>query len=461
MSELMRCLYCGLLQDEPAGVKVCARCGGELVFERSPAVPSYVRAYMELDQIQAPAGQIVERHIVVTIQTPPEVPEAEKLPVEAGRAPLTFVAVLDVSGSMYGQKLQSAKDAVQEAVRRLQDGDIFALVTFATTVQTVLSPAAVDRSLRKAVAGKLAGIAAGGNTALCAGLEAGIALASDWRRETNLVLLLSDGQANVGETDLEKIGSRALAARQQGITTSTLGVGTDYNEALMVEIANQGGGRFYHVLEPRQIPLYMAGELGEVSALAARNAVLTLELPAGSGIQSFSPSYTINAQSQVLLGDIPVDTSLEVVLRILLPPQPIGARLPIKALLSFTSPAGRLSELPLNPVTVRFVAATEFGRRDGIVRPVIERVLEQMQARATLSSRRVAALQGRASAAQFGRLSLAELRDYASLLGDERAEEVVASQEHVFAQVMMSPPAAKAAVYEAFRRQRGAKDFGK
>ena len=36
MSRLMRCLYCGLLQDEPEGIKTCPRCGGELVFEEQP-----------------------------------------------------------------------------------------------------------------------------------------------------------------------------------------------------------------------------------------------------------------------------------------------------------------------------------------------------------------------------------------------------------------------------------------
>ena len=58
----------------------------------------------------------------------------------------------------------------------------------------------------------------------------------------------------------------------------------DYNEALMVEIATQGGGRFYHVQDAAQIAAYMAGELGEVADLAARDAKIELELPAGTVI---------------------------------------------------------------------------------------------------------------------------------------------------------------------------------
>ena len=61
-------------------------------------------------------------------------------------------------------------------------------------------------------------------------------MAREKPQEVNLALLLSDGQANVGETDLEQIGSRALDAREHGITVSTLGVGRNYNEALMAEV---------------------------------------------------------------------------------------------------------------------------------------------------------------------------------------------------------------------------------
>jgi len=272
MSRLMRCQYCGLLQDEPAGVKVCARCGGELAFEAEPPPderPSYVRAQMELDQVMAPGGQHVDRYLLITIRTPPQVPPEQAAPTETGRQPLGFTAVLDVSGSMRGYKLAQAKEAVREALRRLHDGDLFSLVTFANQATGAFEPAEIDERTRHVVERALQEIGAGGRTALCAGLELGLEKAAAGKRETNLVLLLSDGQANVGETDVEAVGQRGYEARRRGIIVSTLGVGTDYNEALMVEIATQGGGRFYHVLDPAQVGAYMAGELGEAASLAA------------------------------------------------------------------------------------------------------------------------------------------------------------------------------------------------
>ena len=458
MAVLMRCLYCGLLQDEPQGVKICARCGGELVFELRRTDRSYVRAQMELDQIQAPADQIVDRYLAVTIQTPVQVPEEEAAPTASGREPMGFVAVLDVSGSMRGQKLAAAKEAARQAVRRLQDGDIFSLVTFASQVETVLEPVVVDRGLRDHVSGVLEGVQASGSTALCGGLEAGVAAAEARRQESNLVLLLSDGQANEGETDLEKIGQRAFAARKRGITTSTLGVGTDYNEALMVEVATQGGGRFYHVLHAHQIVPYVAGELGEASAVAARAATARLTLPAGTGLYPLSAAYPVR-QSGVSLGDIPVDTELEVVLRLLLPSQAAGSRLPIEGTLAYRSPAGNELETTLNVVTVRFVPTSEFERRDGVVAPVVERVLHHMQARSVLGSARVAALHGQAAAAEQAKMSVAELHSYASLLGEEQADELVAEQRATFRSMAAAPAASKAAVSLAYRRHRATRDF--
>ena len=460
MPQLMRCLYCGLLQDEPRGVKACVRCGGELVFEQPPPARSYVKAQMELDQIKAPADQIVDRHLVVTIQTPSQVPQDEAAATITGREPMTFTAVLDVSGSMRGQKLESAKDAVRQAVRRLHDGDIFSLVTFADEVQTRLEPMRVDRHLHTEVEGVLRHVRAGGRTALCGGLEAGIAATQTRPQESNLVLLLSDGQANVGETDLENVGGRASDARQDGITTSTLGVGGDYNEALMVEIATQGGGRFYHVLHAHQITPYVAGELGEVSAVAARGAALHLTLPAGTGLQPFSSAYAVDSGSVVSLGDIPIETKLEVVLRLLLPPQSVGSRLPIEGTLTYRSPAGNDLTTPLNVVTLRFVATVAFDRRASAVRPVVENVLEHMKARSVLGTVRAAATAGRAAADQASRHSLDELRTYASLLGEEAAEELAEEQEQLYTRMAAAPQAAKSATHQAYRRQRSTKDFG-
>jgi len=467
MDRLMRCKYCGTLQDEPQGAKVCVQCGGELVWEgiHTPEERSYVRAQLELDQIAAPGGQVVERHLVVTVETPDAVPQKEQAHSLLGRDALHFVAVMDISGSMSGAKIAAAKQAVRDAMHRLQDGDVFSLVTFSTDVRCPSSAKPVDAGVRRVVESSLQEIRAGGQTALCGGLELGIMQAVDARQSTNLVLLLSDGQANVGETDVEAVGRRAVDARAKGVTVSTLGVGNDYNEALMAEIAIDGGGRFYHIADASQIAAYLTGELGEMTSLAARNAVVTLDLPAGTGVHTLSSAYPVHG-FKVSLGDIPVSTLLEVVLRVLLPPQAVGTRLPIEGVLRYQSPAGTELSTPLNRVTVRYDRESAFVLTEGVVRPVVRRVLGHMQATGVLATSK-AATRSVQDAQQKSATALSSMRKYAALLGeDKEAAETLAEGAEVlrFMAAPMAPAGkrqAKAATHAAMRRHRGSKDFDK
>lgn len=464
MAQWMRCQYCGLLQDEPAGVKTCARCGGELAYENLPSRKqgSYLQAQMELDQVAAPAMQNVERHLLLTLRTPAEVPPDQRPPLSQGRPPMNFCAVLDISGSMQGGKLAQAKQAVRQAAHTLRKGDAFALVTFNHEIKCPFKSAPVDDNTERAVVDCLENLHAGGTTALDGGLEAGIAQALSNVRDTNLVLLLSDGQTNVGEMDLEVIGMRALQARQKGLLVSALGVGMDYNEALLVEIATQGGGRFYHVQDPAQIPAYLAGELGEVAMLAARDVKIRLLIPPGATLVPLSAAYPVSQNGEeavVTVGDIPLETELEIPLRLALVGAAAGSKLSVEGRLTFRSPAGHELETSLNRVTVRFMPAGQFDLRHGVVAPVVERVLTQMSAASLLFVSRTQARMPDQAQAQTN-ASLEALKKYASLLGEERAEQEVKGIREHFNDLYISPAASKQAVFFAHSSLRGGKDFG-
>jgi Ca-activated chloride channel family protein len=461
----MRCEYCGLLQDEPAGVKSCARCGGELRYEkRHPKTGAdYLSVQMELDQVAAPAGQNVERYLLVTLHTPKEVPPEEMPSASHSRPPVNFSAVLDVSGSMQGEKLTQAKLAIRQAAQYLRPGDVFSLVTFESKVASRFKPTLVDDKTSQAVEACLETIYAGGMTALDGGLERGIQKALVHKLETNLVMLLSDGQTNVGEEDLEVIGARALKAREQGILASALGIGEDYNEALLTEIATQGGGRFYHVQNASQISAYVAGELGEVAMLAAKDARIHLAIPQGATLVPLSAAYPVvqsGEEAVVTAGDIPCDTELEIPLRLALVGGSAGSKLSIDGRLSFRSPAGHDLEVPLNRVTVRFMARGQFGIREGVVAPVVERVLSQMRAASVLGVSRTMAHKPE-EAERHTKTSLDALRAYASLLGEERAEKEVIGIKERFSNLRASPAMAKNMVADAYTAQRGSKKFGR
>lgn len=466
MPKLMRCMYCGTLQDEPTGVKTCGRCGGELGFVGAPPADeqgSYLQVQMELDQVKAPAGQNVERHLLITLRAPAKVPAAETAPTTTGREPLAFHAVLDVSGSMQGLKIKQVVEAAKQAINRLHDGDTFGLVAFSSHVRSLVEPRRVDDDLRQEARRVLDEVRAGGQTALCGGLEEGLKHARQAGNDTNLVLLLSDGQANVGETDLEKVGARAYEAHQAGVTVSTLGVGLDYAEALMVEIATQGGGRFYHVQNAEQVVPYVAGELGEVASLAARDTQIHLDIPAGAILMPLSAAYSAHQEgghAVVKVGDIPCDTELEIPVRVALAAGPADSKLSFEGYVTYKSPADHVLRSTLNRVTVRFVKPPLFQLRDGVVAPVAEKVLAQIKAANVIGFARARA-KSPEEAEKKRVADLGKLRAYASLLGDERA---VAEEEESgvqFRSFAASPSAAKMGITDAYRLQRSSKKFDK
>jgi Ca-activated chloride channel family protein len=419
-------------------------------------------ARMELDQVLGPSNRSFDRHLLITLTSPKSVPPEYAAQTGKQRPPMAFVAVLDISGSMQGEKLEQAKEAVRRALHHLRDDDVFSLVTFEANVRCVVEPVEMDENTRRVALSALNEIRATGMTALDGGLLMGIEKARLKRLDSTLVLLLSDGQANVGETNLEKVGYRATLARQEGILVSTIGVGFDYNEALMSEIAIQGGGRFYHVTSAAQIPAYVAGELGEVAMLAARDLQITLDLPAGAVVVPFSAAYPASqdgSTATIKIGDIPSDTELEIPIRLTLQAQLSGARLPVDGSLTHRTPAGSTLSASLNRVTVRIAAAHEYQLREGLVKPVAENVFKHMKAAQALNLSRAYAVNPTA-ARDMSQKGVRELHEYANILGEDRLKE---EEEKIreYGSMPASPAAAKQRVNDAYQVQRSSKKFDK
>lgn len=459
MPRYMRCPFCGLLQDEPAGVKACRRCGGELAFEDGPAAAegqSYLKTQMELDQVNAPADQMVDRYLLVSLRTPNKLPEAYRAKTEAGRPPISLSVVLDVSGSMHGQKIEHTRKALQMAARLLREGDALSMVVFSDEARVALEPKPYNDQTKQVFLSLVDEIRPGGSTALSAGLSLGLQQAQAMPTENRLTLLLSDGHANIGETDLEVIGRSAKAAAHNGILASTLGVGMGYNEALMTEIATQGKGRFYHVKDPQEILATMTAELGEAADLAAEDVQIRLALPKGAGLMPLSQAYEcqINqGQAVVSIGDLPLDLEVEIPLRLTLHAEKAGARLGVAGRITHQSPSGEQLEAPLNRVTVRILESKQYQTGPAVVQPVAEKVARQLHASQVLSYSRALSMQDEQALENVER-ERARLDDYLHLLDDQRRSQLSQEMQADIASLRTASPKAKEAVFAAYQQSR-------
>ena len=213
------------------------------------------------------------RHVVCSLRV------SEQL--RAPRQPLTLGLVLDRSGSMSGAPLQIAKAVAQRALMELTAEDQVALLVFDDRFDVVQELAPVTPVVMRHVSEALNAIEARGSTALHEAWLTGCRLLAseslDWTRLAH-VLLLTDGQANQGETDTLTIARQVADIRRQcAIGSSTFGLGDDYNQHLLGYMAMAGAGQFTHLRSTADLESSFLGIIGNLRATAVRAVELELE----------------------------------------------------------------------------------------------------------------------------------------------------------------------------------------
>jgi Ca-activated chloride channel family protein len=196
----------------------------------------------------------------------------------AGSMPANFSLVLDRSGSMDGEKMENLKEAVGYMVDHLSDNDFVSVTIFDDQVETLIpNQPALNRDEIKA---KLANVIARGGTQVSDGLKAGLAevkkgLAKD---RVNRILLLTDGQTWDDEDACLKL---AEEAGKQGIAITSIGIGDDWNEKLLLQLAERSRGNSHWIQNPISILDVFQQEVEGMQAVAAMNLRVTARMSRG------------------------------------------------------------------------------------------------------------------------------------------------------------------------------------
>jgi Ca-activated chloride channel family protein len=244
------------------------------------------------------------------------------------KASLSLGLVLDRSGSMAGEKLELAREGVRRAIRSLEKEDYLSLLAYNERTQVLIRAGAATETARRVADKRLERLEAGGGTDLCRGFrqaceEVGRGMVDG---QMGRCLLLSDGLANSGTTDRDTIVEHAVEARRRGITTSTLGVGGDFDEHLLRRMAEAGGGSFYFAERPEQLADFIAGETGEALKVVAREATLVVAVPAGAEVESLNPFPRRSEPGRTVfdLGSLVFDQVLSLLLAVQFPEGTVG-----------------------------------------------------------------------------------------------------------------------------------------
>jgi len=195
------------------------------------------------------------------------------------RRPLALTFVIDVSGSMAQEgRLELVKRALRMLVDQLDERDSIGIVTFSTDGRNVLDPVRVHR--RAQILSTLDSLRPEGSTNADAGLRLGYDMALAQRREDaeNRVILCSDGVANTGVTDVNRLVARIRGSRSQQIYLNCVGVGMgNHNDALLEQLADEGDGFCAYVDRDEEAREIFVEKLASTLTTVARDARIQVE----------------------------------------------------------------------------------------------------------------------------------------------------------------------------------------
>jgi Ca-activated chloride channel family protein len=264
---------------------------------------------------------------VVTVQQPHKLYLIARLtagsaPDDRKRRPLNLSLVIDHSGSMAGDKLDYTRQAAQFLVQNLSMRDILSIVIYNNRVETLVAPAAVQH--KDAINQRIDEIKASGTTNLSGGwLEAANHVAENQSDDyLNRVILMTDGLANRGIIEPDRLVSLGKQKHESGISTTTMGLGDDFNEDLLIAIANASGGAFYFIESPEVAPAIFQEELRGLLSVVGQNLVISLELNEHvTDVKQLNayPSTIDNRRASFRLGDVFGDEIKTLALELSLP----------------------------------------------------------------------------------------------------------------------------------------------
>jgi len=247
------------------------------------------------------------------------------------QVPLNLSLVLDKSGSMQGKKIANLREAAKLVVDRLGPQDTISIIAFSDRKYVIAPSQPVTDKVE--LMRQIDRIRDGGGTAISGGMKQGLteldkALAPD---RVSRMLLLTDGQTFGDEEACKKLGTQAGS---RGIVVNALGLGDDWNEDLLDDVAEASGGKADFIDSPDKILDFFRQAVQSMQATVVQNAQMVMRLANGVTprqiwqvlpmISNLGYKPLSDRDVQVTLGELEKGQPRSLLVELLISPRPAG-----------------------------------------------------------------------------------------------------------------------------------------
>ncbi len=188
--------------------------------------------------------------------------------------PLNLVLILDISNSMKGSRLNTLKAAAMDIVQELDSEDLISIVTFNDRAKVIISSR--QHFGNRAIESKIQRLTAKGGTEIYQGLEAGFKeiKQSFGVNTAHHIILITDGHTY---DDEEASLELAQKAAKLDISISGFGIGGEWNDKFLDEIAALTGGGSVYIQKPQQIKQFLHQKIRHLTKIYAKNVLLDIK----------------------------------------------------------------------------------------------------------------------------------------------------------------------------------------